>query len=103
MATSEVGKHKHCRFEFQDAVQPPVDDGLVIINGPHATLYAYEDGGRGTPQQIDRLTKVKVVRQGEDLVLTGESEFLLHEVRVVPAEARLSVTVTPRKGCSSCG
>lgn len=85
--------YRHCQIA-SDEEHLATANGLVIINGPNCSVYVYDNGPRNKPRQVDRLVRVKQVVDDGTLVVSGRSEY--HERPV-------SMAVTPKKGCATCG
>jgi hypothetical protein len=101
----------HCRIRSDDEIHI-INDGMVIVNGPDATVYEFQpstdrhgkivSGGRFN--QVDLLQNVdaKPGRDGQ-YVLTGDSAFLLSTVGAPEEDTRITITVSPQGGgCKDC-
>jgi hypothetical protein len=95
-------RYDHCKISFDETtLHEDTEDGLVVINGPRAALWAWgEDEGRYV--QVDTLTAVEVKNNPEGFVLSGRSDLLLRQVGVERDNSRLQITVKTRKRCSNC-
>lgn len=99
-----VRSYRHCRFEVDDKIHPDCDDGLVVINGPRASIYVWSKA-KGRFEQIDRLIEVEEKAVGDgSVIVRGQSTHLIDTVRVpTKGEAQIVMHVTPRKRCKDCG
>jgi hypothetical protein len=93
---------RSCSFRVEDEIHPATNNGLVLINGPGATLYVWDDESKRY-DQIDRLTKC-VVRDGPQgrKIISGISDHLVNDVQLTPDAAGIVVEVTPAAPCKGC-
>jgi hypothetical protein len=94
-----------CRFEIDDKMIQPAEvaRGLVVTNGPKATLYIWNEEDLKY-DQVDRLEKVTRGEETDDgdFTIIGVSDYL-RSLGHPPKAARTTVHVTPKKGCKTCG
>lgn len=98
MATS-VTSYRRCAFEVDDNVHEKVNNGLVTILGPAASLWRFDSRMRRY-QLLDRLTKITQRDTDDGFVLMGVSKTLV-EIGATGDAARIAVHVMPR-GCETC-
>jgi hypothetical protein len=97
--------------------QPDVKRGAVMITGAKATLLSYDveeptdieeaerlaaeaaRGQRRKPQQVDVMRNITVERQGDKLVITGES---LHARRIRKMRDATVTVKVDLSGCKDC-
>lgn len=98
-----VQRFRHCWFEIDEKViwPEPVTRGLVVLNGPKATLYEWSAEDKRY-NQLDRLEKVTKRETDDGLVIEGVSE-VLKDLGHPPKAAKTAVNIVPRKNCASCG
>lgn len=78
-----------------------VKRATITMNGDLAKLAHYEPS-KARNVELDRLTSIKVdEKPNGQIVITGVSQQLVHEVGLAPGEAKVTWRVTPA-GCSTC-
>lgn len=92
--------YRRCSFEVDDDVHEKVNNGLVTIFGPAASLWFW-DRENQRYQLLDRLTKVTHRETDDGFILLGISKFLAEDLRATGDAARIAVHVMPR-GCETC-
>jgi hypothetical protein len=100
-----MAAYRHCKIDFDEAVVFPerVEDGMVVVHGPRATLYIWNGEDRKF-DQIDRLEGVTQKTTGDGFILEGRSQNLRNDpnLRLKPAETKTTVHVSGWRGCTSC-